>query len=861
MANDGYLVALAGLLHDIGKFAQRADEGATRIWDQEAQRDYKYKHALLTADFIKKFVPEPWKHEVKNLAANHHRPTNDTERIIRIADQLSAAERSKDDQAQEDDRTRHPRQLLRIFCSLKADGQTIPPNKYFPLLPLSLEEKTLFDDHTLPDQQAWTAYEKLWKEFTQDASQLMQAYRNASDLQTYLENMLLLLQRYTWCIPSAYYKALPDVSLYDHGRMTATLATILVRSNLSSQDIAQLSENPEKYTNPIAILVGGDISGIQDFIYTITARGATSALRGRSFYLQLVTEAIVRYILRRLDLPITNLIYQGGGHFFLLAGPLDEPLIEQIKKEISTVLYHHHCGELYLALTSAPLTGADFYEGRISQRWKDLTGELQQVKQRRFSELGEDLKYIFEPQGHGGNLERQCQVCGLEHPDTKAVDDTRKCLPCISYEHLGDRLRRAEYLILDQVNNPTPQPLSAKTTPGTWDEVLRAFGMAARLEDAAPDAQSSPNSFERRIILALKDQALPKLKPADHVAVGRRFIVNVTPIITQQEIQHLSQLGITELPNKEGSTKPFHAMVAQSKGIQRLGVLRMDIDNAGKLFSDGLGEKASLSRVASLSFTISLFFDGWVEVLAERRNQQSRSKDPSRGELLYSIYSGGDDLFFVGAWDEVVELARQVRADLGRFAANHPGIHASAGIVLIPAKYPLAQAARDAGRAEEQAKHLRWTEGNSANQEKQREKDAITFLGQALPWAQFGLKDCAQTGIENAHALMHRLEDMIEHKKVNRALLRRLLSLQEHYHEANEKRRREGRDQTQTRKPQTLWGPWNWLSFYTLSRMARQAGGEIEDEIKQLRDEIADRFQVIEWIGLAARWAELLTRK
>jgi uncharacterized membrane protein len=44
-------------------------------------------------------------------------------------------------------------------------------------------------------------------------------------------------------------------------------------------------------------------------------------------YLQLLTEATARYVLRRLNLPITNLIYSGGGNFYLLAGPTDVPVL------------------------------------------------------------------------------------------------------------------------------------------------------------------------------------------------------------------------------------------------------------------------------------------------------------------------------------------------------------------------------------------------------------------------------------------------------------------------------------------------------------------------------------------------------
>ncbi|MCS7222919.1 MAG: hypothetical protein N0A15_16765, partial [Anaerolineae bacterium] len=89
-----------------------------------------------------------------------------------------------------------------------------------------------------------------------------------------------------------------------------------------------------------------------------------------------------------------------------------------------------------------------------------------------------------------------------------------------------------------------------------------------------------------------------------------------TPILTEREHREL-QGKVKGLP-KWGSIKPFEVMEVQSKGIQRLGVLRMDVDNLGKLFAEGFGENATLSRVAALSFAISLFFEGWVEVLAER---------------------------------------------------------------------------------------------------------------------------------------------------------------------------------------------------------------------------------------------------
>ncbi len=852
-------MALAGLLHDIGKFAVRAEEHGTRIADNEMTRDSGYYHALLTSDFIEECVPEPWRLPVKNAASRHHRPGDRASRILAVADHLSAGERADPGL---DERATQPRRLLSIFCSIKADGVGPPPDAYWPLAPLAVQEKALFPDRPLPDDAVWQEYRRLWDAFVSDAGRLRDAHASDGDLSTYLESLLLLLQRYTWCIPSAYCKTRPDISLYDHGRMTAALAAVLAASDLTEARLEALGQKPKENDEPVALLVGGDLSGLQDFLYTITARGAASALRGRSFYLQLLTEAVARSILRGLSLPLTNLIYAGGGNFYLLARPGDGARLREIQREVSRVLLQQHRGELYVALAERPLSGADFTGGRISAAWRELGEALGGCKQRRFAELGDELARVFEPQGHGGNQEAQCAVCGAEHPgtkvDPKSITETnregvRKCPQCLSYEELGERLRRARYLALDEL---VPQPADPGAPPGAWEAVLATLGMRATLAETTAALPRSEG--ERRVLLALSDNALDDLAPGPRTAIGRRLLVNVTPTITAQEIRRLRENGLSDLPAPD-STKPFHALEAQSHGLKRLGVLRMDVDNLGVLFAEGLGERATLSRIASLSFAISLFFEGWVAELARRQNGNGQ-------ERVYSIYSGGDDLFFVGSWDAMPELARAIRADLSRFAAGHPGVHASAGIALVDGKYPLYQAAENAGRAESQAKALRWVsrEGNN-----ERQKDAVSFLGQALPWERFGLEACEHAGINTAHALMHLLRNMMEQesgdgKGAPQALLRRLLGLSEQYEEANRKRRKAGEDQTRAGQPQVLWGPWMWRGFYTLTRMAdhRKTEAEVRAQIRDLRDQLEkDRFTSMEHIGLAARWAELWLRK
>ena len=106
--------------------------------------------------------------------------------------------------------------------------------------------------------------------------------------------------------------------LYDFLRTTAAIADCIAREELCEADIdAQLMDDPPE--QDLCILLKGDISGIQSFLYQVLSDGAARQLRGRSFYLQLLTEVIAHWVLRQLGLPIVNLLLASGGHFYILA--------------------------------------------------------------------------------------------------------------------------------------------------------------------------------------------------------------------------------------------------------------------------------------------------------------------------------------------------------------------------------------------------------------------------------------------------------------------------------------------------------------------------------------------------------------
>lgn len=705
--------------------------------------------------------------------------------------------------------------LKSIFCDLKADDMNGTPDLFWPALPLTMKHESLFPV-AKPDD-AVQRLKQLQNDFDDQATPLLAQLTGDLENERLLESLLMLMQRYLTAVPAADAH---DTSLYDHARMTGALAAVL--AGFDANTLAKLDRDTIDQDNtPVALLVGGDLSGIQDFIYTITSRGAAGALRGRSFYLQLLTDAVLRYTLHKLGLPATNVVYAGGGKFFVLARVSDAAKLTEIQRHTSEVLLRHHAGDLYLSLQSVELRASDFFGGQVSGQWSAL-GDLQQrAKGRRFSELGDAAFVLFEQHGAGGTPDKQCQVCGNEHPRTALDKTIRKCPQCSSYEALGDALRKANYLAYSLVDPAKSEKL------GRYEEALREFGLSVTI---AEDAQAVKG---KQIIFALSDDGLNQLSQMKGVAVGRRFIANVVPRLHEGDLAPLREAGV-DLPEEPiDKVKSFSGMAEQAQGIKRLGVLKMDVDNAGKLFSRGLGSKATLARIAHLSFAINIFFEGWVAHLAAQRNQQDAKAHPERGERLYAVYCGGDDVFFVGAWDAVMALVIDIQSDLKRYA-NHAGIHASAGVAFISGKYPLFRAAQDADDAEKQAKNAG--------------KNAVAFMDATLKWPEF--EATQQRAAQFAHWCS-------QGGPLNRSFLQTLQGLHLESERAKESAGKRNNKPQYTRA--------TWMAAYQLGRLLEdkrlKGEPEVSGEIEKIRDALQQPNANTVTLALAARWAQFMLRE
>jgi CRISPR-associated protein Csm1 len=606
-----------------------------------------------------------------------------------------------------------------------------------------------------------------------------------------VDEILSALYRTTSNIPSSI---LPGVSHYEHQRMSAALTICLLEKTNGDK---AFSVAPDE---SVALLVGGDISGIQDFIYTIRAKGAARTLRGRSFYLQLLTEAVLRFVLRGLELPYTNVIYSGGGHFFLLAPPSKQQKVEELQQQISSILLKHHGTSLYLALGSATVPRRGFEKGNFPEYWGKMHASLAQRKRQRYSEMGaETYTRVFALKNSGGNPNNTCDVCGEDHRDLRewkhdGEDQKGKiCTLCASFEEMGGRLPKSNFIALG-IGSP-----AARDTDDAKD-ILAEFGMTIRfVEDARETFEMKGDQVA---LWAFDDPVGGKWPSVEGAAKWLRYTANKVP-----------DLSFDELQKKVDG------------GLERLGVLRMDVDNLGDLFKRGLGDQATLTQLATLSFRTSLFFEGWLKKLCEKY------KDKDDNNLIYTVYAGGDDLFLIGPWDVIPNLAQEIVRDFAKYTGENPDLHASAGMAFIDGKYPVYQAAEDAKDALETAKDVTG-------------KNAFTFLGQAWSWQEF---TTIAEKKERLHTLVSPKED--NKKEGPKAILQVLqqLAVDEQQH---------GKV-----KGHHVWGRWMWMGMYQLTRM-QERNKELAQEIKSISDGLHDnQYQDIDQWGLAARWAELHGRK
>lgn len=641
MTEDKLALTFGALLHDIGKVVYRGS--SAKGTHSKLGADFMEELAAQNADFEgkcgQKIVEQIRYHHAKEMSSASRLDDDSLAFVTYFADNISAGMDRKNEGDEQAAHFDRDVKLRKIFNIINGRHS----------------------DATIEHEDYNTIRERIHKGLA--GMRLRQ-----SDL----NSLLNLLEATTDKVPSSTnLTELVDVSLFDHAKTTAAIA-VCIYEYLSDHGISNYREalfdrqkSPRFYEEPMFLLCSWDMSGIQSFIYNISGAGALKQLRARSLYLELMLEHVSDELLERLELSRANLLYTGGGHAYLLL-----PNTRQTKTifgtfcdELREWLIEHYGIDLYLATSLVECSAHDLAnKGEDKQRYPKLYQELSEglsaAKASRY-----DARTIKELNfGSAGEYDhsRECKEC---HRSDADIDENDLCPLCASLGKISASLIHKDVFVIAEAFEGEDT-----VSPG---RIGLALPFDRRLEMYSRDEYLATRPVFARIYT--KNSWDMGVKLSTHLWMGDYTV-------------DTGKVGISAYAS-QGST------LEEDYGIKRLGVLRADVDNLGTVFASGIPvEKASISRTSTLSRALSYFFKYRINGILEEGCYQAQI-----------IYSGGDDLFLIGNWNDIIHAARDIRREFLAFTGND-SITISAGIGMFDEKYPIASMAAKTGELEDAAK-------------------------------------------------------------------------------------------------------------------------------------------------------------
>lgn len=745
------------LLHDIGKVCYRTGK--------------RINHSKLGGDFLEQYLkPNEEAERLLNCVRYHHKDylqkakldKNDLAYIVYEADNIASGMDRRENEGEE--KGFDPKlNLDSIFSVFYSDKEIQVANKY-PLIYKDINKAFNYPqkDISLATNSNYEALlNKIKSHFImKDINQIS------------INQLLQILEEGFSYVPSSTNRAeVCDISLYVHSKITSAVASCmkLYFDEQQIQDYKKYCFNSGSKifrNEKIYLLISGDISGIQDFIYTIPSKGALKTLRGRSLYIDLLLEEFIDEYLEQIGLSRANVLYSGGGHFYILAPNIEntKKAIDKLQAKMNRWLMENIGINLYLAIGMVECSANNLMKSEAQGNlFATVNKKLKDDKTIRYSKDEDFLEYIFNVEKEKDTAKKECNICHnlVDKLWKYNSDEEIACEFCLNLYKLGQDILTQDLVFV----------ISEEKIDGG----IKIFGKDKDLYMYAVNIENI-DMFKGKI---LRIYSKNNLLESD-LAI-RLYLADYSAKNENDEVMTFDDLA-------KSSCKT-------DKGIKRLGVLRLDIDDLGIAFSSGfVSDKdkiednlryATLSRYADLSKDISMFFKvainkicagdltGCVDFEEKAFNIFGIAKAPKRKVNI--IYAGGDDLFLVGAWDEVLEVAIDINRAFKQFTNGK--LTLSAGMAMFSPTYPISKMAEIAGLLAQMSKN-------------KKDKNSIALFGMETnlkangqleckhiyTWADFEMKVCK----EKMNYLLARLSfdgDKFNKLSVGKSLIYRLMDL------------------------------------------------------------------------------------
>ncbi|MCX8162027.1 MAG: HD domain-containing protein [Candidatus Bathyarchaeota archaeon] len=397
---DSLLVLRIGsLLHDIGKI---------RCWSLRDRwtEHVRYTYEMLVDIFSEYIASTAMRHHSSRYYSVEYHPKTDIERIICISDSIaSGADRPEEDQA------KLPRPPSEIELSH-------PLTRGKPIRTLKGDYLRRFDEELC----------KMLREIVDGTKSMDLAYRKFFDKLSEERSPMMQVPAYT-------NPPINDHSIFDHGKLTAAIATCIYLSG------GYKGERLEDYRFS---LLSGDVDGIQSFI---NASRRLPDLVGGSRLINVALENAVRVVEEMLGPEC--IVYKGGGGFLALTPP---SLVDEIGGKARDAFEESGGG---LTISYVTVNGSEL--GFFGDVWRKAIQNMRRAKSERRYRLGASIA----PDEH------VCDVCGLRRatatpdwdyptPLEARIQPDYLCDVCFKRRDLG---KSSEGISIDEIGGKDPYHL------------------------------------------------------------------------------------------------------------------------------------------------------------------------------------------------------------------------------------------------------------------------------------------------------------------------------------------------------------------------------------------------------------------
>ena len=678
MDTDELVLVTASMMHDIGKIRQR--------------RDPSKGHADHGCDMIRSIQTLPFLDILSKLVKYHHSDPSSTDldekhksmlEILEEADRLSAAH----DRQDRDERQTATKKLQKVYGLVAKDApilnsgandsSLVEPNRidgssdYFPLITLGN-----FLDDPMNIKEGWenASYNHIETEVSKDIQKIR--YRDQDKI-GFLNTLLSAIEMDLAFVPSAYYYSFGDISLYHHLKLTAAIALSKFRN---------LRDNGKGF-----MLIGCNLSGIQKYIFRhyISEHAdekATRRLRGRSFIVSLFTDAIISYLLKRLDLPRANVIYHKSDGFVILCSYSQE--IEMIVKSARTEIerFSVEWGRDLSPSIAYVRIDEEYLDPERYTEEKSFGGAVDQltslINRRKDSVLEDDPVSLFAKKTVPNDKEENlCDFCGLDYGPLK--DESHKCSYCEREEMIGSKVVKSEKFSMSIYGK---EHRSQGDMQFNFGDTCISYSF---INEGDETVAINPTSF---LYNSVENSWRPML------------LGNYVPTKGSKEVKTLK-----EILKCEESTS-FRKCI-------NLGVIKMDMDNMGAILTARVKRK-TISIFSSFMFYTLLFYASIVNKIAENDDYET-----------YIVYSGGDDLTAFSSAISILKFADALHREFNKYFA-YDSVTVSAGAGAFEPMFPIRRATEIANDLLEKSKvHV--------SEDKNRSKDSIAVFGNTMFWDEF----------------------------------------------------------------------------------------------------------------------------